>query len=158
MIVVADAGPILHLHWIGCSAWALPSQPIYVVEDVWREVERHAPGALEDPRFERTPTPAGPAVDAVRLSLDAGEAAAIAFALGRPGSLLLTDDEAARRACVELHIIATGTIGLIIEAARGGRVPRDEAARSLESLPTRGRLHVSGELLARALAALAAMP
>lgn len=34
MIVVADAGPLLHLFWVGATAWALPPQEIAVVEDV----------------------------------------------------------------------------------------------------------------------------
>lgn len=89
-----------------------------------------------------------------RLALQAGEAAAIAFALSRPGSLLLSDDEAARRACVELHVAVTGTIGLVIEAARAGRVTRGVALSALTDLPGRGRMHVRPELLARAIEAL----
>jgi hypothetical protein len=55
VIVVADAGPILHLHWIGCLSWGLPPTPIHVVEQVWLEITQHAPQALDDPRLERNP-------------------------------------------------------------------------------------------------------
>jgi hypothetical protein len=55
VIVVADAGPILHLHWIGCLSWGLPPTPIHVVEQVWTEITQHAPQALADPRLEREP-------------------------------------------------------------------------------------------------------
>ena len=93
-------------------------------------------------------------MDAERLRLDPGEAAAISFALARSGSLLLTDDEAARRACAELKITVIGTIGLIVEAVRSGRATREVGVLALEALPARGRLHVSAALLARAVAAL----
>jgi hypothetical protein len=53
VIVVADAGPILHLHWIGCLSWGLPPTPIQVVEQVWTEIAQHALQALADPRLER---------------------------------------------------------------------------------------------------------
>jgi len=53
VIVVADAGPILHLHWIGCLWWGLPPTRIHVVEQVWTEITQHAPRALADPRLER---------------------------------------------------------------------------------------------------------
>jgi hypothetical protein len=51
--VIVVAGPILHLHWIGCLAWGLPPTPIHVVEQVWTEITQHAPEALADPRLER---------------------------------------------------------------------------------------------------------
>jgi len=38
VIVVADAGPILHLHWIGSLSWGLPATKIHVVEQVWLEI------------------------------------------------------------------------------------------------------------------------
>ncbi len=90
MIVVADAGPILHLHWIGCLSWGLPATKVHVVEQVWLEITQHAPQALADP----------------------------------------------------------------LEAARAGRATVAEARLALESLPNQGRLHVTRELLARAIAAL----
>jgi predicted nucleic acid-binding protein len=125
-----------------------------VVEQVWTEITQHAPQALADPRLEREPVgEIDPALQA-KFSLQSGEAAAIAFALKHSGSLLLTDDAAARRACVSVGLAAVGTIGLILEAARSKRVPVDEALQALEQLPNKGRLHVTPELLARAIAAL----
>ena len=89
-----------------------------------------------------------------KFSLQPGETAAISFALKHSGSLLLTDDAAARRASVSVGLAAVGTIGLILEAARSKRVSIGEAVRALELLPNKGRLHVTPELLARAIAAL----
>ena len=154
MIVVADAGPILHLHWISCLSWGLPPTHIHVVEQVWTEITQHAPQALADPRLERE---AAIEIDSelqAEFSLQSGETVAIVFALKHSGSLLLTDDAAARRACASVGLAAVGTIGLILEAARSKRVPVDEALQALEQLPIKGRLHVTPELLARAIAAL----
>ena len=154
MIVVADAGPILHLYWIGCLSWGLPPTPIHVVEQVWTEITQHAPQALADPRLEREPVvEIDPELQA-KFSLQSGETAAIAFALKHSASLLLTDDAAARRACASVGLAAVGTIGLVLEAARSKRVPVDEALQALEQLPNKGRLHVTPELLAQAIAAL----
>jgi predicted nucleic acid-binding protein len=143
VIVVADAGPILHLHWIGCSSWGLPQPLIHVVEQVWVEIARHAPVSLDDRRFVRTPSPAAYPFDPRRFSLHGGEAAAIAVALDHPGAL-----------CLEFRLAAVGTIGLVLAAARAGRVDVIEARHALEALPARGRLHIAPELLARALLAL----
>ena len=97
MIVVADAGPILHLHWVGCVAWGLPPAPIHVVEEVWTLISRHAPPALADPRLVRESVDEIDAALQAKFSLQSGETAAIAFALRHPASLLLTDDAAARQ-------------------------------------------------------------
>jgi predicted nucleic acid-binding protein len=144
----------LHLHWIGCLSWGLPPTRIHVVEQVWTEITQHAPEALADRRLEREPVvETDPALQA-KFSLRSGETAAIAFALKHSGSLLLTDDAAARRACVSVGLAAVGTIGLILEAARSERVPIEEALQALQQLPNERRLHVTPELLARAIAAL----
>jgi predicted nucleic acid-binding protein len=140
VIVVADAGPILHLHWIGCLSWGLPPTSIHLVEQVWTEITQHAPQALTDPRLEREPVVEIDRALQAKFSLQSGEAAAIAFALKRSGALLLTDDAAARRACVSVGLATVGTIGLILEAARSKRVPVDEAIQALKQLPNEGRL------------------
>lgn len=33
-VIIADAGPLLHLFWVDALAWALPPQEIVVVEAV----------------------------------------------------------------------------------------------------------------------------
>ena len=154
MIVVADAGPVLHLYWIGCLSWGLPPTTVHVVEQVWLEIERQAPDALQDARLKWNVAPKPEPEWQARFSLDAGELSAIAFAFGHPGALLLTDDDAARRACSTLGIAAAGTIGLILEAARAKRVDVSAAVRAREELPTRGRLHISKDLLRVAIGAL----
>lgn len=157
MIVVADAGPLLHLHWIHASSWALPPTTIEVVAEVWTEVQRNAPDALGDARLHRVPTQAllDPAV--VPFGLDPGEASALTYAIARrtdDALLLLCDELAARRACAQLSLQVVGSIGLIVEAFRAGRVEHDVAEAALLALPTTGRLHVTATLIDRAVAAL----
>lgn len=156
MIVVADAGPVLHLHWIGAASWALPSQPIHLVREVWKEVEKHAPDALLNDRIVLVPGPVQLSPLVLSSPLDPGEQAALSFALSKRAEevLVLCDETSARVLCRSLHLPVTGSIGLILEAAHSRRVTRDEALQALEELPRRGRLHATREIIQRAIVAL----
>lgn len=157
MIIIADAGPLMHLFWVDALGWALPPQEIIVVEAVWREVSQYAPNALRDGRLRRTPAVASVPVSLVSRRLDVGEEAALAYALTQTDQtdlLLLCDDQKARRACQELALPVTGTLGLIAAAFRLGRVSREVATTALVELPGRGRFYVKPALIARTLAAL----
>jgi predicted nucleic acid-binding protein len=157
VIIVADTGPLLHLFWVGASSWALPPQRIHVVEQVWLEVSNHAPDALNDARFSRVTASQPFSTQVLGLALDEGEQAALSYALAqgdREQVLVLCDETAARRACRRLSIAVTGSIGLVLEAARAGRIPTKDAEIALRELPTRGRLHVRPELIRIAVRAL----
>ncbi len=160
MIVIADTGPLLHLFWVDALAWALPPQEIAVVEAVWREVARHAPEVLRDSRLRRIPadTPVPPFL--TDRQLDAGEEAALSYALAqadRDDLLLLCDDQQARQACQDLGLPVTGTLGLIVAAFRLGRISKETAATALVELPGRGRFYVKPALIAQTLATLNAV-
>lgn len=155
MIVIADAGPLLHLFWVDALAWALPSQPILVVEAVWQEVNRHAPKALKEPRIQRiafsSPAPAA----LQEQHLDSGEKAALTYALAQPigaDILILCDELRARRVCRDLLLPVQGSVGLILTAFEEGRASREVAEAALRDLPGRGRLHIKTELVSQALA------
>jgi len=156
MIVIADAGPLLHLFWVDALVWALPPQPVLVVEAVWQEVSRYAPEAL-DARLQRVPlsSPAPPVLANRRL--DSGEEAALACALAQPQGvevLVLCDELRARRVCRDLSLTVKGSVGLIIEAVQSGRVPVETARFALRDLSGHGRLYVSAGVIAQALAAI----
>ncbi len=161
MIVIADAGPLLHLFWVDALAWALPPQEVIVVETVWLEVERYAPDALRDERLGRIPDIiAVPALLAER-QLDSGEEASLAYALTQPNqsaTLVLSDDQQARRACQALSLPVTGTLGLISAAFQRGDVSKDTAQTALIELPTRGRFYVKPALIARTIETLKTQP
>src|ERR1051326_6144400 len=107
MIVIVDAGPPLHLCWVGVSAWALPPQVIDVVAEVWAEVETHAPEALHDPRLRRVIAPSHICPELSPWRVDRGELAALAYAVSQRDQgevLLLCDEHEARRACAALSL------------------------------------------------------
>lgn len=156
-IIVADAGPLLHLHWVGALEWSLPPQTIEVVESVWQEVRRHAPRILADSRLRRVADPVDVLAEVENARLDAGERAALAYAASvasRAPVLVLCDERGARAVCARLSLPVTGSIGLIVAAAVDGRVARRRAVRALRQLSTRGRLYVSDALVEQAVQAV----
>jgi len=157
VIVVADTGPVLHLHWVDALTWALPPLPVHLVDEVWQEVLKIDPGVLNNPRLVRVTASRErvPLLDPFQL--DEGEKAALCFALSQNDLrtvLVLCDERAARAACSALSIAVTGSIGLIVEALRGRRVSPVEAQRALRELPSRGRLHVTPALIQKVLDSL----
>lgn len=161
MIIVADAGPLLHLFWVGASSWALPAQRIDVVDEVWEEVTAHAPNALHDARLQHITHSVTVPQTLSQWNLDRGELAALSYALSRDPAeeiLVLCDEQDARRACSELSLPVVGSIGLIVEAFRAGRVSLETAATALRDLPGRGRLHVRPQLIELAVQSLSADP
>lgn len=57
------------------------------------------------------------------FTLDAGEAAVLTEVLARPGSVAVIDDRPGRAAGKALGVAVTGTIGVLIDARREGRLP-----------------------------------
>jgi len=157
--IIADAGPLLHLFWVEASPWALPPQEIEVVETVWQEVAAYAPEALVDGRLRRLPSPSSVPGDLALRRLDRGEEAALAHALSQSAAtelLVLCDDYQARRACRAFSLPVIGSVGLITEAHRAGRVSKEDAAKALQELSGRGRFYVKPALIAQALASIKA--
>ena len=76
------------------------------------------------------------------------------LAIEIPGCFVLCDEREARRVCAELKIQVIGSLGLIAQAVDEGRVDIETAVQAMEALPTRGRLHATPDLIARAIAAL----
>jgi len=57
------------------------------------------------------------------LDVDAGEASAIALAIESPPSLIVLDDDKARKKARRLQLNVTGTLGLFLKAKRDGIIP-----------------------------------
>jgi predicted nucleic acid-binding protein len=154
MIIICDAGPLLHLHWVGAASWALPGGECLVPQSVWDEVARQDTGALQYAQLRRTPGPTrDPRLAAWRL--DAGEAAALSLALSltHPAEVLvLCDESQGRQACASLGVSCMGSVGLIVEAALADRVRIDAAEAALRALPNRGRCWVRREVIDAAAA------
>ncbi len=105
MIAIADAGPLLHLYWVDASSWALPPRSIDVVDEVWDEVEKHAPEALNDTRLQRVSLSSTLSPLLTDWQLDLGEQTALSYALTRSETVLvLCNERQARFACAALDL------------------------------------------------------
>jgi uncharacterized protein len=157
VIVVTDAGPIIHLSQIRLLR-LLPSlyEQILIPDLVYREVvvEGDAlPGSAELREAEwvqQVPhDPEASLFQLLRTQLDPGEAAAIWLAMERKAALVLSDDRPARLAAEQLGIAVRGTLGILVEAKRRGEIP--EIAPIIGELKSQG-VWLSERLVERVLA------
>ena len=159
-IVVADAGPLNYLVLTGDIA-VLESlfTTIVVPNTVRREllaqdspdVVRHwaesPPGWIQirDDAEERISGRAAKIVS----SLDSGERAAIALAIGLKADLVLMDDRDGVAAARQLGLRVTGTLGVLDLAARAGLVDLYQAFERLKSTSFYYRQSLLDEMLAK---------
>ena len=144
MIVVADAGPIIHLSLVRLLR-LLPGfyQQILVPDLVYNEVVVDGdtlPGSAELRRakwVEVVPhAPEVPLFQLLRAQLDPGEAAAICLAVARKPALVLSDDRPARLTAEQLGLSVRGTLGILVEAKRRGEIA--EVAPVVAELKSQG--------------------
>jgi predicted nucleic acid-binding protein len=90
-----------------------------------------------------------PALTALILSLQlhAGEQAALRLLQRFPSAVLLTDDDAARRAADRLGHEVHGTLGILLRAIRRGLKTQKQVVGLLKAIPKRTTLHVRAGLL-----------
>lgn len=159
MIVVSDAGPLIHLGAIGRlelvhRLWT----DVLVPEAVFREVTvtgAGMPGA-EEVKAARWLTVASPSnadvVTALLASgLHRGEAEAIALAVERRAERLLIDERQGRLTAEGMGVPVIGSIGILVAAKARGEVER--IAPLLADLRTSG-LWMSDALVSRVLASV----
>lgn len=152
-VVVCDAGPLIHLDELACLDLLADFQDILVPDQVWREVQRHRPSALDQSvvtlRRVLPTQPLPPVLEAMTrlLALHTGEMAALRVALEHPSILLLTDDTAARLAACNLAVRVHGTLGILLRAIRRRQRSKDSILETLRDLPQRSTLHLKRSLL-----------
>jgi predicted nucleic acid-binding protein len=152
-IAICDAGPLIHLDEIGCLDLLADFQARVVPEQVWEEVARHRPAALESQVVDFLCVPvtlsSDPQLRALvkSFSLDAGEQAALSVMSSYPGAVLLTDDAAARLSAQALGLRTHGSLGVLLRSIRLGRRKRAEVLSILRGIPTRSTLHIRANLL-----------
>lgn len=161
-IVVADAGPLIHLDELQCLGLLTAFSEVRVPEAVWREVERHRSLALrntEIPLVRCLPS-TSERVDALTAlyTLHTGEREALCLCLEFSGALLLTDDTAARLAAKTLAVEAHGTLGLIVRAIRRRQLSKAEVLELLSKVPEQSTLHIRPGLLAEIIQQVADSP
>ena len=88
-------------------------------------------------------------VTLLRSELDAGEAEAIALAQEVKADVVLLDERDARRVAMRLGLNVLGTVGLLIEAKRAGRL--SSVREQLDALQNQAKFRLSRRLYERAL-------
>lgn len=156
-VVIADAGPVIHLDELGCLELLADFGEVIVPETVWLEVERHRPMALKsagDWCVRQSPRQFSVIVNTLTplYSLHAGEQEALHLCAEFGDCLLLTDDTAARLAAKSLNIAAHGTLGVLIRAIRWQTLTKDEVLSLLHAIPNQTTLHVRPTLLKEVIA------
>jgi predicted nucleic acid-binding protein len=153
LIVVSDAGPLIHLDEVGSLDLLGDFDKVLVPDAVWSEVLKHRPSALThtDVLLHRTEVesvlPERLLEIAQSFSLHTGELQALQIALSNTVDLLLTDDTAARLAGKHLGLSVHGTIGILLRSVRRGLRTPEQIAATLRSLPTESTLHLKASLL-----------
>jgi len=153
LIVVSDAGPIIHLQEIGCVDLLSDFPEVMVPESVWNEIVRHQPNALQAPsvvfsRIEPGVNSSAQLESLIQgLSLHLGEQDALRIAESKPNCLFLTDDTAARLAAQALGIKVHGTLGILLRAIRREQRTAVAVIELLSSLPSRSTLHIRPSLI-----------
>ncbi len=151
-LVVADAGPLIHLDELAALDVLSDYAAIFVPNAVWLEVQRHRPLALQQTGVKlirQTPPPFSARINAITAlyTLHHGEREALALCLTHAIKLLLTDDTAARLAAKNLNITAHGTLGLLIRAVRQNLRTPSEVLELLAAIPQQTTLHIRPSLL-----------
>jgi predicted nucleic acid-binding protein len=130
VIVVTDAGPIIHLSLVGLLR-LLPTlyQHVLVPDLVYKEVVVDGDMLPGSPELRQaqwievvSQDPGAPLFQLLRAQLDPGEAAAISLAVARKPALVLSDDRPARLMAEQLGLTVRGTLGVLVEAKRHGEI------------------------------------
>ena len=155
VLVVLDAGPLIHLDEISCLHLLEGFHSLLIPSVVWSEAVRHR----SQLRLEKIPRatiadPHGPpplslAAASFANELHAGEIAAITLLHEAGGGLLLSDDDAARQTAEALGFSVAGTLGLLLRGIRRKQISSAQVRQLVAALPEQSTLHVSRTLLRR---------
>jgi len=156
-VVIADAGPVIHLDQLGHLDLLADFGSVIIPETVWLEVQQHRPLALlpdKDWLVRQSAKQFSPTIRALTplYSLHAGEQEALHLCAEFGDCLLLTDDTAARLAAKSLGINAHGTLGLLIRAVRRQCLTKSEVLTLLRNIPHSTSLHIRPSLLVEVIA------
>lgn len=158
--LVADTGPILHLHQAGALHLLPLIGEVSVTPTVLSEVRRHAPELWPAPlptwaRLISLPSSATRRATEWRQAglLHSGEAEALALASETRPDWFLTDDAAARLMADSLGLEAHGSLGVVLWTAGQRLIQRPDAETFLSGLET-STLWLSPSVKAQARAAL----
>lgn len=131
MIVVSDAGPLIHLSLVSSlgllrEVYGRILIPGLVYDEVVKKGEGLA-GSVEVAGADwievASPSSESDLFRLLRTHLHAGEAAAICLAVDRKAQWILSDDRPARLAAEALGFQVKGTLGILAMSKREGLIP-----------------------------------
>ena len=134
MRAVSDAGPLIHLSWIGqLGLLERIFEEVFVPPAVRAEVLASPAGTLGLDRIQRafaegwlqvrTPTRPSRLSRSAADALDQGEAEALLLAEEIRADVLITDDAPARAEATRRGLRVVGTVGVLAQARDQGLVP-----------------------------------
>lgn len=119
-IVVADAGPIIHLSEVGAIDLIISLGEVIVPTAVALECRKHIPLKSWESYVSVKQLDSSQSINAEMLckvaGLHKGEAEAIVLAELLPHTIFITDDAAARFYAASLEIEVRGTLGIVLAA------------------------------------------
>ena len=125
-LVIVNTSPLLYLHQVGCLE-LLPKlyQNIYVPSAVKEELEVGKNQGIDVPKIDKIAwikicSISSVAVLPTVIDLGKGEAEVIALGIENNNSLLIIDDQLARRIADIYKLKYTGTLGILIKAKQAG--------------------------------------
>ena len=142
MIAVSDTGPLLYLSLIE-QIHLLPRMferiliPGAVADELSHSSAPHRAFAMIENRPDWLQVHAVASMDSALGGLGTGERESIALAVSSGADFLLIDDRAARDIATQaMGVVASGTIGILYEAARNDAIPFSAAEfdQSIERL------------------------
>ncbi|WP_051260762.1 DUF3368 domain-containing protein [Algoriphagus marincola] len=116
-IIIADTSCLIILEKIGqLELLQVLDGEIVITSTIQSEFQKPVPRwiKIEDPQ-KTSPT-------IIQSLLDPGEMSAISLALEKKNTLLILDDDKARKYAKQLTLKYTGTLGVILEAKRKGKI------------------------------------
>ena len=160
VLVVLDAGPLIHLDELQCLFLLAGFETLLIPRVVWSEALHHRPliTLSQIPRAQIADPRGLPPIQITAATpvaeLHAGELAALTLLHEWGGGWLLSDDDAARQTAEALGYPVSGTLGLMLRGIRHHLISPAQVRTLLMDLRTRSTLHISRALLARFAAAL----
>lgn len=155
-MIILNSSPVIHLTAALGDLELLPSLygRVLVPREVHQELEAGVHLDAAAPRLRAIPgieivTLPGAVSPLLSGELDLGEAAVIQLALDLPTATVVLDDLKARRVARRSGIPVTGSLGLLLDAKRAGRL--DSVTEAVERLRRHGAW-LSDGLVDRALA------
>lgn len=154
----ADAGPLIHLHEIGCLRFLNSFATLHIPDAVWFEtvaqnrisqtdiselknIQRHSLSKSEIAKFVHKNN---------LFELHTGEQECFLVCVNNNISIVLTDDMAVRKAARLFHFVPVGSLGVVVSAYKRKEINLQEAEHYI------GNLHdISSLFVTRAIAELA---